>query len=129
MKNRFRIAILLIGLTISLVGRHSGAEQSDEAPPGNPEAGSVSELIERNQQLRDLYEINPEAASAIARLLLAITAQTDTGSEDGTNDGETVDPDIDALRRSSPQAVLDLIELMKRASEARRPDPRKRTGG
>ena len=82
-------------------------------------AQSVAELIARNIGLQRLSEVDPDLARLLAIRLMELTVQEGPSPEaDGESDGE-VDPDIDRLKRSSPEAVLDLIELMEKAARAR----------
>ena len=125
MKHRIRSLIVVTGLVLCLAGPHATAEQSETGSADDGRDRLVSELIERNQRLRELYKVNPEVTHAIALRLIEIAAQDDadpTGAADAHGEGSTANPDIDALGRSSPQAVLDLIELMKLASETQDPD-------
>ena len=117
--------VFAAGLALCLAGQHASAEQSETGPASDERDRLVAELIERNQRLRELYEVNPEVTRAIALRLMEAAAQDDagqTGATDDDGDGGIADPDFDALGRSSPQAVLDLIELMKLASETRDPN-------
>ena len=125
MKHRLGSVIVVTGLVLCLAGPWARAERLEAGSAGDERDRRISELIERNQRLRELYEVNPEVTRAIALRLLEITAQDDadqTGAADEDDDGSTANPDIEALGRSSPQAVLDLIELMKLASEAHDPN-------
>ena len=125
MKHRLGSVIALTGLVVCLAGQCTRAEQSETVAAGDEQDRLISELIERNQRLRELYKADPEVTRAIALRLLEIATQDDagqTGATDEDGDGSTANPDIDALGRSSPQAVLDLIELMKKASEVRDSD-------
>lgn len=80
--------------------------------------GPVAALIERNESLRMLSDVNQELAWLIAKRLLELTEEeTEFGLEGG---GDAIaNPDLDSRIPSSPEAVLDLIELMEKASNAR----------
>lgn len=85
-------------------------------------AQSVAGLIARNDVLRRLSEVDPDLARLLAIRLMELSAQEGVpAGGDGEIDeaGDAADPDIERLRRSSPEAVLDLIELMEKASRAR----------
>ena len=124
MKRRLGRTIAAAGLVLCLAGQDARAEHSETGSAGDDRDALVTELIERNQRLRELYGVNPALTRAIALRLLEHAAQDDTGrtaaADEGGNAG-TDNPDIDALERSSPQAVLDLIELLKLVSETVEP--------
>lgn len=90
-----------------------GISRSGEASP-DP---SVAEFIARTDELRRLAEDDPDLARLFAlRLLELISAD---GAAPGHGSDSAAVPDAGLLRRSSPEAVLDLIELMEKAARAR----------
>ena len=124
MKHRLGSLIVATGLVLCLAGQHARADQSETGSADDERDRLVAALIERNQRLRELYEVNPEVTRAIALRLLEIAAPDDTdqtGATDDDGDEGPANPDIDALGRSSSQAVLDLIEIMKMAAELQDP--------
>lgn len=93
---------------------------------GSPDT-SVAEIIARTDGLRRLAEDNPELARLFAlRLLELMSAEGNAPTHAGDS---AAAPDAGLLRRSSPEAVLDLIELMKKAARARGTVPGGGQGG
>lgn len=83
---------------------------------GSPDT-SVAELVARTGELKRLSEHDPDLARLFAlRLLELMSAEGAAPARDG---GSGTGPDAGLLRRSSPEAVLDLIELMEKAARAR----------
>lgn len=119
MNDRFRTLTFVTGLTLLLNGPAANADllgisraTVDPAPP-------VAEFISRNAELRKLSGINPELAQLIAKRLMELAEQGGTAQALEGATGDSANPDIDRLIRSSPEAVLDLVELMRQAAKAR----------
>ena len=93
-----------------LLGGYVSAQDRDPA---------VSELLERSPLLRELAETRPALAEMVLQRLRELADEHGVSllasPQGGDADGLALDP----LRRASPTAVLDLIELMKQASKAR----------
>ncbi len=90
-----------------------GLLRSGDGSPGT----SVAEIIARTDELRRLAEHDPDLARLFALRLLELTSGEGAAPAHGGD--SAVAPDAGLLRRSSPEAVLDLIELMEKAARAR----------
>ncbi|MXW86264.1 MAG: hypothetical protein F4103_08490 [Boseongicola sp. SB0673_bin_14] len=83
---------------------------------GSPDT-SVAELVARTDELRRLAEHDPDLARLFALRLLEMMSGEGVAPAHGGDSGAGADAGL--LRRSSPEAVLDLIELMEKAARAR----------
>ena len=107
-----------IALTLVLCGSVANADLLGLSRSAAGQAQAVTGFIARNEELRKLSEVNPELARLIATRLMELTVQEGVAPGQDVGSGDSAKPDIDGLIRSSPEAVLDLIELMKKASKA-----------
>ena len=113
----------LAAVVVSAAAAAASAADADllglDRSAGAGDAREAAELIGRNADLARLAEFDPDLARLIALRLLELAGGAAPASGDA---GGTANPDIDGLKRSSPEAVLDLIELMRKASKARSAD-------
>lgn len=107
----------------------SSATQADllggYVSPGDRDP-EVAELLERSEWLRSVAEANPALAQMIVQRLLELATEHGVSLLADPDSGGTGDLELEPLRRASPTAVLDLIELMKQASKARQVGQRPR---
>ena len=91
------------------------AELREVHPAEDPPDLIVLDVIKRHPPLQQLFSTRPDLAREIARRLLTLEMQDGLGTAPG--DGETASPGQLSPKGSSPQAVLDLIELMRAVAE------------
>ena len=99
----FTHAIVLTCSLLCMDALAGTAKAQEAAPDELPAERHVLEFIERHPPLRQLFTTEPDLARTIARRLLMLESQ----------DGK------DSPRGPSPEAVLDLIELMEEAARER----------
>jgi hypothetical protein len=109
---------------------------------GTPEAAPVftaaeAAVIARNAALSALIQDNPRVVRQLLDALAAVKPDTPADGETRRTDdkrspgggSEILDPranpDIDRLQRSSPEAVLDLFQLLKQAGARKTQGPSK----
>lgn len=80
-----------------------------------PDVPLVLEFTEGHEPLRDMMTNHPDLACEIARRLM--TPETQDGPAPAPDGEESTASKDESPRASSPQAVLDLIELMRKAAE------------
>ena len=127
MTRRRRPLIVAAGAIVLLVG--GGGAHADllggYESPREPDA-ATSELLERSESLRGLAAANPALAQIVLQRLRELAAQHGVSLLADPADDRADGLDLEPLRRASPTAVLDLIELMKQAAKPRQVEPRPR---
>ncbi|MGY3610117.1 hypothetical protein [Bradyrhizobium sp. Leo121] len=76
-------------------------------------------IIDRNQTLQTLMKSHPQAVrQALDLMQQNRVGSRSTGSEESlqSRDESVVDPDLDELERSNPEAARDLFLLIKRVA-------------
>jgi hypothetical protein len=114
------LAIPLILASLAMVG-HAGAQLrgSTDAAPLFSAADRV--VIARNEMLRLIIEQDPWLVRRALDVLATIDdVQTRTApSGAGRSAGQSSNPDLDRLERASPEAMNDLLSVLKQASGSR----------
>lgn len=126
MTHRIRmLMIVAAGLIVLLVG---GARAHADLLGGyvspRERNAATTELLERSESLRDLAEANPALAQIVLQRLQELAAQHGVSLLADPADAHADGLDLEPLRRVSPTAVLDLIELLKQASKTRQVEQR-----
>jgi hypothetical protein len=98
-----------------------------QSVPSSPSfTGEELVIINRNASLLEMSKTNPW----IVRRLLDALEKADTDSTDNKSppppsaDGNSDNPDLGRIERASPEAVLDLFQLMKQAGEKKPIEPK-----
>jgi hypothetical protein len=126
----------LAAFLIALAALSDPAAAELRGSPEGPPVFSASEtaVIARNAILSTLVQDDPWAVRHLLDAMAALQANADPNGparpgnkrEGGPNSGVSLDPktdpDLDRLQRSSPEAVLDLFQVLKQAG-AKKPQP------
>lgn len=85
--------------------------------PSAPPAFTQDEtaVIERNEALSEIVRSDPQLVRKLFDTLKQ--GQPDDTLPTGPSDGGNANPDLDQMRRASPEAAHDLFQLLKRAGE------------
>jgi hypothetical protein len=129
----------LAALLIALAALSNPAAAELRGVPEGPPVFTATEaaVVARNAILSALIQNDPWVVRRLLDSMTAIEAGTaayglpPSGAqpEGAPNAGISLDPrtdpDLDRLQRSSPEAVLDLFQLLKQAGEKKPPPPAK----
>lgn len=133
--SRHHLAALLVALTALADPAAAELRAIPEAPPVF--SATETAVVARNAILSGLIQNDPWAVRRLLDSMAAIAAGTapyglprsGAQPEGAPNAGISLDPktdpDLDRLQRSSPEAVLDLFQLLKQAGEKKPPPPAK----
>ena len=117
----------LAALVIALAALSEPAVAELRGSPEGPPVFTAAEVavITRNAALSALIQDNPWAVRRVLDALASVRTTPDNASKgavgsaapaDGTLD-PVANPDLDQLRRVSPEALLDLFRLLKEAEK------------
>jgi hypothetical protein len=110
MHRKYFLAVII--MTTLLIGP-AGADSTGAPPSFTPDEQVI---IDRNASLRDMSKANPWVARRLLDALQKIGPESKSHQAPPPTGNN---PDLDRLERSSPEAALDLFQLLKQAGARR----------